>query len=134
LPATQDWVPLRPATFYPDNGIELHLGANVTGVDARSQEVTLAEGSKIRYDRLLLATGAEPVRLSIPGAEQPHVCPLRSLADCRAIIARAETAGPSCWGRPAGGTGADRQNWKRCRSRRPPTTNRHRIHARGCGH
>jgi IS5 family transposase len=37
-------------------------------------------------------------------------------------------------GRPAGGTGADRQNWKRCRSRRPPTTNRHRIHARGCGH
>jgi apoptosis-inducing factor 3 len=90
--APEDWVPLRPATFYPDNSIELRLGANVTGIDARSQEVTLAEGSKIRYDRLLLATGAEPVRLSIPGAELPHVRTLRTLADCRAIIARAETA------------------------------------------
>jgi apoptosis-inducing factor 3 len=90
--APEDWIPLRPASFYPDNGIELHLGANVTGIDARSREVVLAEGSNIRYDRLLLATGAEPVRLSIPGAELPHVRTLRTLADCRAIIARAETA------------------------------------------
>ena len=90
--APEDWVPLRPANFYPDNGIELRLEANVTGIDARSQEVTLAEGSKIRYDRLLLATGAEPVRLSIPGGELPHVRTLRTLADCRAIIARAKSA------------------------------------------
>ena len=90
--APEDWIPLRPANFYPDNGIELRLGTNVTGIDARSREVVLAEGSKIRYDRLLLATGAEPVRLSIPGAELPHVRTLRTLADCRAIIARAETA------------------------------------------
>jgi apoptosis-inducing factor 3 len=88
--APEDWVPLRPASFYPDNGIELHLGANVTGIDARSREVVLAVGSNIRYDRLLLATGAEPVRLSTPGADLPHVRTLRTLADCRAIIARAE--------------------------------------------
>ena len=90
--APEDWVPLRPANFYPDNGIELRLGTQVTGIDARSREVVLAQGSNIRYDRLLLATGAEPVRLSIPGAELPHVQTLRTLADCRTIIARAATA------------------------------------------
>jgi NADPH-dependent 2,4-dienoyl-CoA reductase/sulfur reductase-like enzyme len=90
--APEDWVPLRPLSFYTDNGIDLHLEANVTGIDACLREVVLADGAKIRYDRLLLATGAEPVRLSIPGANLPHVRTLRSLADCRAIIARAKTA------------------------------------------
>jgi NADPH-dependent 2,4-dienoyl-CoA reductase/sulfur reductase-like enzyme/nitrite reductase/ring-hydroxylating ferredoxin subunit len=90
--APEDWVPLRPDSFYSENGIDLRLKANVTGIDPRSREVVLADGSKVSYDRLLLATGAEPVRLSIPGADQPHVCTLRSLADCRAIIERAKTA------------------------------------------
>jgi NADPH-dependent 2,4-dienoyl-CoA reductase/sulfur reductase-like enzyme/nitrite reductase/ring-hydroxylating ferredoxin subunit len=90
--APEDWLPLRPGAFYSENGIDLRLKANVAGVDARSREVALANGSKLRYDRLLLATGAEPIRLSIPGADQPQVCLLRSLADCRAIIERAKTA------------------------------------------
>ena len=90
--APDDWVPLRPESFYSENGIDLRLKANVAGIDARSREVVLADGGKVPYDRLLLATGAEPVRLSIPGADQPHVHTLRSLADCRAIIERAKTA------------------------------------------
>jgi apoptosis-inducing factor 3 len=90
--APEDWVPLRPDSFYPENGIDLRLKTNVTGIDARSREVALANGSKVAYDRLLLATGAEPVRLSLPGADQPHVSTLRSLADCRGIIERAKTA------------------------------------------
>jgi NADPH-dependent 2,4-dienoyl-CoA reductase/sulfur reductase-like enzyme/nitrite reductase/ring-hydroxylating ferredoxin subunit len=90
--APEDWVPLRPKSFYSDNGIDLRLNSHVTGIDPRSREVMLTDGRKISYDRLLLATGAEPVRLSIPGAELPHVHTLRSLADCRAIIDRAKTA------------------------------------------
>jgi NAD(P)H-nitrite reductase large subunit len=90
--APEDWIPLRPADFYSESGIDLRLKANVVGVDARSLEVALADGSKLRYDRLLLATGAEPVGLSIPGADRPHVCSLRSLADCRAIVELAKTA------------------------------------------
>ena len=90
--APEDWVPLRPDSFYAENGIELRLRTNVAGIDARAHEVSLAGGSRVPYDRLLLATGAEPVRLSIPGSDQPHLHTLRTLADCRAIIERAKAA------------------------------------------
>jgi NADPH-dependent 2,4-dienoyl-CoA reductase/sulfur reductase-like enzyme len=90
--APEDWVPLRPESFYADNGIDLRLKTHAAGVDPRSREVALADGSRIGFDRLLLATGAEPVRLPIPGADAAHVYTLRTLADCRAIIARAKEA------------------------------------------
>ena len=90
--APEAWLPLRPDSFYSKHGIDLRLNADVTGIDARSREVMLAGGGRVAYDRLLLATGAEPVRLSIPGADQAHVLTLRSLADCRAIIEQASKA------------------------------------------
>ncbi|MGA2486270.1 MAG: FAD-dependent oxidoreductase [Roseiarcus sp.] len=90
--APEDWVPLRPDSFYSENGIDLRLSVTVAGVDPRSREVALADGNRLRYDRLLLATGAAPVQLSIPGADSQQVCLLRSLADCRVIIERAKTA------------------------------------------
>jgi NADPH-dependent 2,4-dienoyl-CoA reductase/sulfur reductase-like enzyme/nitrite reductase/ring-hydroxylating ferredoxin subunit len=90
--APEDWVPLRPDSFYAENAIDLRLNTRVTQIDPGTRDVTLADGSKIPYDRLLLATGAEPVRLTIPGADQPHVRTLRTLADCRAIIALAGAA------------------------------------------
>jgi apoptosis-inducing factor 3 len=90
--APEEWIPLRPESYYPENGIELRLGAHVSSVDTRSREVVLASGGKVPYDRLLLATGAEPIRLSIPGANQPQVHSLRTLADSRAIIERAQSA------------------------------------------
>ncbi|HET7680743.1 MAG TPA: FAD-dependent oxidoreductase [Xanthobacteraceae bacterium] len=90
--APEDWVPLRPESFYPDNGIDLRLKTHVAGIDRLAREVALADGSRIGFDRLLLATGAEPVKLPIAGADAAHVFTLRSLADCRAIIARAKEA------------------------------------------
>lgn len=90
--APEDWIPLRRESFYSKNDIDLRLNANVASIDARSGEVVLADGARTPYDRLLLATGAEPVRLTIPGADQPHVHTLRSFADCKTIIKRANTA------------------------------------------
>jgi NADPH-dependent 2,4-dienoyl-CoA reductase/sulfur reductase-like enzyme len=85
--APEDWLPLRPEGFYAEAGIDLRLRTEVASIDTRAGAVVLAGGETIPYDRLLLATGAEPVRLPIAGADQPHVHVLRSLADCRAIIA-----------------------------------------------
>jgi NADPH-dependent 2,4-dienoyl-CoA reductase/sulfur reductase-like enzyme len=90
--APEDWIPLRDSSFYSDNGIGLRLGVQATGIDVSAREVVLEGGTRLAYDRLLLATGAEPVRLSIPGADLPHVRVLRSLADSRAIIERAAAA------------------------------------------
>ncbi len=90
--APEDWLPLRPDAYYAENDIELQLNAEVTGIDVKARQVIIAGSKNLAYDRLLLATGAEPVRLPIPGADQPHVHTLRSLADCRAIIKSAENA------------------------------------------
>jgi NADPH-dependent 2,4-dienoyl-CoA reductase/sulfur reductase-like enzyme/nitrite reductase/ring-hydroxylating ferredoxin subunit len=90
--APEDWLPLRPDGFYAEAGIDLRLNTEVTSIDAKARHVVVAGGANIPYDRLLLATGAEPVRLPIPGADQPHVHTLRSLADCRAIIDAASAA------------------------------------------
>ena len=90
--APEDWLPLRPDSFYADAAIDLRLKTEVSSIDTRGRNVILADGKAIPYDRLLLATGAEPVRLPIPGADQPHVHLLRSLDDCRAIIASADGA------------------------------------------
>jgi NADPH-dependent 2,4-dienoyl-CoA reductase/sulfur reductase-like enzyme/nitrite reductase/ring-hydroxylating ferredoxin subunit len=90
--APEDWVPLRPDDFYSEAKIDLRLKTEVTSIDINARHVVTSGGETIPYDRLLLATGAEPVRLPIPGMDQPHVHVLRSLADSRAIIASAEGA------------------------------------------
>lgn len=90
--APEEWIPLRPGDYYAGANIDLQLDTEVTAIDTRAKTVTTRAGTQYPYDRLVLATGAEPVRLPIPGAEQAHVRTLRSLADSRAIIAVAEKA------------------------------------------
>src|SRR5258706_9002843 len=65
--APEDWVLLRPEGFYSDARIDLGLNTEIAWIDVKANKVIVATGQAIRYDRLLLATGAAPVRLSIPG-------------------------------------------------------------------
>jgi NADPH-dependent 2,4-dienoyl-CoA reductase/sulfur reductase-like enzyme len=90
--APAEWIPLRGDDYYKDNGIDLRLKTKVASIDPKARDVKLGNGSTISYDRLLLATGAEPVRLEIPGVDLPHVHTLRSLADSTAIVEGAKTA------------------------------------------
>jgi len=85
--APEEWIPLRPEEFYGESAIDLRLDTDVMSIDSKQRRVVVAGGETFSYDRLLLATGAEPVQLPVPGADQPHVHTLRSLADSRAIIA-----------------------------------------------
>lgn len=90
--APEDWIPLRPPEFFEEMKIQLRLRSRVTAIHAERKEVELEGGARLGYGALLLATGAEPIKLPTPGADQPHVHLLRTLADSRAIIAAAENA------------------------------------------
>jgi NADPH-dependent 2,4-dienoyl-CoA reductase/sulfur reductase-like enzyme/nitrite reductase/ring-hydroxylating ferredoxin subunit len=88
--APEEWIPLRPPAFFGEQKIALMLGARVTAIDPAGKTLTLADDRRVTWDALLLATGAEPIRLPTPGVELPHVHTLRTLGDSRAIIARAD--------------------------------------------
>ncbi|HEX8232167.1 MAG TPA: FAD-dependent oxidoreductase [Caulobacteraceae bacterium] len=90
--APEEWIPLKGADFYRDNAIDLRLGRRVVEIAHEAREAVTEDGERFAYDRLLLATGAEPIRPQAPGFDDPAVHTLRSLADARAIIAAAATA------------------------------------------
>jgi apoptosis-inducing factor 3 len=90
--APEEWIPLRPAEFFQEHDIELVQNARVGSIDTTKKTVSVEGGKSYTYGALLLATGAEPVKLSIPGADLPHVHTLRTLADSRAIIAQLGSA------------------------------------------
>src|SRR5215210_8710469 len=72
---------VHPSGFYADNDIELHLGRTAVALDTDGRRLTLDDGSRLGYDRLLLATVAEPRRLPVPGGDLDGVLYLRSLDD-----------------------------------------------------
>ena len=90
--APEEWIPLRPAEFYREQKIDALPNTTVTGIDPKTKQVALSDGRSLGYDALLLATGAQPVELTIPGADLPHVCYLRTLSDSRRIIEKTKGA------------------------------------------
>lgn len=90
--AQPDWVLLRSPKFYLDHRIDVICDKRVIKLNPGQRSVVFSDGSRMVYGALLLATGAKPVRLAVPGASLPHVCVLRTLAECDALIARASTA------------------------------------------
>jgi len=88
--------------FYDEHRIELLLGATATRIDPGTRRVTLDDGRDLRFDALLLSTGAEPRRLQVPGAALDGVLYLRTLADCGALRARLDAVATWSWSVPAG--------------------------------
>lgn len=89
--APEEWIPLRPQDFYAEHGIE-RIRERAEAIDRDARRVRLASGENVEYGALLLATGASPRSLDVPGSAGDHVHTLRTLADTRRIIADAESA------------------------------------------
>ena len=90
----EDRVFLRPADWYEEQQINLRLGVRAIGLDAAGQTLLLDDNERLPYDRLLIATGAVPRPLDIPGAQLSGVHTLRTLDDARAISADLLAGGP----------------------------------------
>mgnify|MGYP000194463442 CR=1 FL=1 len=90
--APADWIPLRSADFYEKKRIDVRLGARVASIGTNARAVILEDGGRFEFDALLLATGASPVRLDVPGADLPKLHYLRTFDDSLALIARAKDA------------------------------------------
>jgi len=82
--APEEWLPLHPKEFYDAQHIEIVSGVEAVRLDVNSKTVHLSDGTSRGYGCLLIATGASPIRLDVPGADR--VLYLRKLRDCRAII------------------------------------------------
>ncbi|MGJ0506683.1 MAG: FAD-dependent oxidoreductase [Methylocystis sp.] len=85
--AQPEWLPLRDPDWYREQRINVRTGRRVDRLDVSARLVTLDGGESVGFDALLLATGADPIRLPIPGADRPNVFYLRSLADADRLVA-----------------------------------------------
>jgi NADPH-dependent 2,4-dienoyl-CoA reductase/sulfur reductase-like enzyme/nitrite reductase/ring-hydroxylating ferredoxin subunit len=90
--AQDDWMPLWPPELYAERHVELLLGTRVASIDVASRAVRLDNGSSREFGALLLATGADPVHLSVAGSHEGRIFYLRSFGDSRTIAARAAQA------------------------------------------
>jgi NADPH-dependent 2,4-dienoyl-CoA reductase/sulfur reductase-like enzyme len=90
--APEEWIPLRPPEWYSQQKIELVLNSRVTSLDTKQKKLATKDGKTYEYGALLLATGAEPVKLTMEGASPSQTLYLRSFADSKAIVAKTASA------------------------------------------
>jgi NADPH-dependent 2,4-dienoyl-CoA reductase/sulfur reductase-like enzyme len=90
--APEEWIPLRPPEWYSERKIDLVLNSRVTSLDTTRNTISTEDGKTYDYGALLLATGSDPVKLPLEGANPSQVFYLRSLADSKAIVAKATSA------------------------------------------
>lgn len=90
--APEEWIPLRPPDWYRTANVDLITSRRVVRLRPDQRSVELDDGRHLEYGGLVLATGASPVRLDVPGGHLPHVRYLRTLQDSRTIIEHATRA------------------------------------------
>ena len=90
--ASDEWIPLRPPEWYGERKIDLVLNSRVISLDTKHKKVNAENGKTYEYGTLLLATGADPVKLPLEGAASSEIFYLRSFADSKAILAKATSA------------------------------------------
>lgn len=88
--APEEWLWLRSEEWYDQNRIDLRLSTEVVAIDAEARTVRCRSGEEIGFDRLLIATGAEPNLLAVHGFDAPNVYVLRTVADARALADEAQ--------------------------------------------
>jgi NADPH-dependent 2,4-dienoyl-CoA reductase/sulfur reductase-like enzyme len=87
---TEDSITINPENFYREHGIEVKLGCEVSAVDPKRKQLVLKSGGEIGFDKLIVATGARPRTLAVPGTNLRNLHYLRSLEDSKAIRRSAE--------------------------------------------
>lgn len=79
---------VKPEAFYEQQKIECHLGARAVRIDCEKRQVEMGAGALIDFDRLIIATGAAPRKIEIPGTDANGVCELRTIRDSQKLRAR----------------------------------------------
>src|ERR1043166_1453824 len=90
--APDDWIPLRPLEWFSERKIELVLNSRATSLDTKLKKISTENGKTYEYGAMLLATGAEPIKLPLEGATSSQLLYLRSFADSKAIVAKTQSA------------------------------------------
>src|SRR6476646_5532608 len=89
---TEDAIKISPGRFYKQHGRELRLNCEVTALDVKRKRLILQDGDELGFPRLIIATGARPRSLNVPGAHVQNLVYLRNLTDSRLIRDAARNA------------------------------------------